>query len=76
MAEWLSGIAGKIVKYGNTWLRFERDILIAFAERLSGRAAEQTKIVKFGNIWLRFVRDILTAFAERLSGRAAEQQKL
>ena len=66
--------AGKIVKFWIMWLRFERDILIAFAGRLSGRAAVQKKIVKFGNIWLRFVRDILTAFAEQLSGRAAEQK--
>ena len=48
MAEWLSGRAAewqsrKNVKFGNIWLRFERDILTAFAERLSGRAAEQKK---------------------------------
>ena len=40
----LSGRAGKIVKFWNMWLKFERDILTAFAERLSGRAAEQQKL--------------------------------
>ena len=38
----------KFAKLWNIWLRFEKYIPRAFAERLSGRVAERKKLQNFG----------------------------